>query len=648
MTLPFQVLFLIDKLPVIKKQVLYLLIVIAECISLPGSAQLSFFFNDTPLDYNRGKALIYIDSSRNRTINRYYQVAHQMVALENRSTNLNYKDQMLWLKLPLEGFDLNGELKDIMVRNPHINFLAAWLMRGDSLIYTYGLTGDHRPFSSRPAVYADYVFPVPDKYKSGSSILLLIDKRNEQLNIPIHGLSDKGLGSYNQRKNLLAGLITGLSLFLFLFSLFLYYNMRERLYIFYGMYIVAAFTYIFSDYGYLFMYFFPDHPSLADFTRPLAISLATPLYMLFILRFLSVRENLPVQYKWMVRYLILYTLIFLCSLFFLPETGTIRVILVLMMQIFQNLTSLLIIYVAWVGWRRKVAYAAYIICSTTVLLSAFSMFMLFVSGFVADNFLTRNLMNIGFSIELSILAFVLTLRFKNYKLQMESLLREVNLQQEQIYKSISDYQEKEMQRLSSLLHDSVGARLSALRLNLESTNQEPDSELAKEKISQAVADISNLADEVRVLSHNLSPLLLQEKGLVNAIQQIVSRINQSKGIYIQFENIGSRLHVPFRYELMMYNILQELIQNILKHAKASEAIIQLILEKRLISVFVEDNGRGFEKKTNKEGLGFSQIQQLVTFVNGKLAVDAEPGNGCRISIEFPILPDDFRYPNPDR
>lgn len=571
-----------------------------------------------------------------------------MVPLADRSTNLNYKDRMLWLKLPLKDFNKAGDLKEMMVRNPHINFLAAWLFQGDSLVHSYGLTGDHLPFFSRPANYADYVFPIPEKYKNSGSLLLLIDKRNEQLNIPIHGLSDKGLSEYVQRKNLLAGLITGLSLFLFLFSLFLYYNMRERLYIFYGLYIVAAFTYIFSDYGYLFMYFFPNNPSLADFTRPLAISLATPLYMLFILRFLSVRENLPVQYKWMVRYLVAYLVIFVSSLFFLPETGTIRVILVIMMQLFQNLTSLLIIYVAWVGWRRQVAYAPYIIGSTLVLLTAFSLFMLFVSGFITDNFFTRNLMNIGFSIELSILAFVLTLRFKNYKLQMERLLREVNLQQEQIYKSISDYQEREMQRLSSLLHDSVGARLSALRLNLESTNLEPDAVLAKEKIDQAVVDISNLADEVRVFSHNLSPLLLQEKGLVNAIRQIVTRINQSNGIYIQFENIGSRLHVPFRYELMMYNILQELIQNILKHAKASEAIIQLILEKRLISVFVEDNGRGFEKKTNKEGLGFSQIQQLVTFVNGKLSVDAEPGNGCRISIEFPILPDDFSYPNPDR
>ncbi|MDE3251470.1 MAG: hypothetical protein KGO92_01610, partial [Bacteroidota bacterium] len=212
------------------------------------------------------------------------------------------------------------------------------------------------------------------------------------------------------------------------------------------------------------------------------------------------------------------------------------------------------------------------------------------------------------------------------------------------YKSISDYQEKEMQRLSSLLHDSIGARLSTLRLNLEASQLEQLPDQTKDKIHTAITDISNLADEVRAFSHSLSPLLLQEKGLVNAIRQIVDKVNQSKGLFIQFENIGSRNKIPFRYELMMYNILQELIQNIIKHSGASEAIIQLILENELISVFIEDNGVGFEKSLNKSGLGYAQIQQLIIFVNGKLAVDSQPNNGCRVSIEFPILPDEFRYP----
>ncbi|HYK56370.1 MAG TPA: ATP-binding protein, partial [Flavisolibacter sp.] len=71
---------------------------------------------------------------------------------------------------------------------------------------------------------------------------------------------------------------------------------------------------------------------------------------------------------------------------------------------------------------------------------------------------------------------------------------------------------------------------------------------------------------------------------------------------------------------------------------ATEVIIQIILETELISIFVEDNGRGFDKAFVKEGLGFSQIKGLVTFVNGHFEVDSQVNKGCRISIEFPLIP----------
>jgi signal transduction histidine kinase len=472
--------------------------------------------------------------------------------------------------------------------------------------------------------------------------VFLIDKRNEQLNIPIHFVTENGFASYNRRKNLLAGLITGMGSFLFLFSFFLFYAMREKLYVYYALYILMVFFYIFSDYGYSFMYFFPKHPFPADFTRPLAISLASPLYMMFALTLLNVKQHLPGDDKWARRYLVLYIASLTISIFLMPETGLVRMVLVWLMQIYQNITAVFMLIIAIRAVRRKVPYAGFIIATSLVLLLSFFVFMQFVSGFIADTFLTRNMMNIGFTTEISILAFVLTLRFKQYKEQSEQLLRRANLQQEQIFKSISDYQEKEMQRYSSLLHDSVGARLSAIRFNLESLNLKT----ADVKLGKSIADIGELANDVRQYSHSLSPVLLQKKGLVGSVREIVDSVNDSKEIYIQFESIGSLQKVSFRYELMVYNILQELIQNILKHAQASEVIIQLILEKELIYLFVEDNGKGFNRLSIKEGLGFSQIQQLVTFVKGSLTIDAGEGNGCKVTLEFPVLPDEANQPHP--
>jgi signal transduction histidine kinase len=607
----------------------------------------ALFLNEKPLTQYNNQILVAADTSHERSVQRFNTIQNQLHPLSAVKLDLSYHDVMLWIKLPLEIFKSPQNISYLMVRNPHLNYVGAWLYNGDSLVKSFPLTGDHMQFNSRPTYHPDFLFPLPQEKTKDYSIVLLIDKRNEQVNIPIHALTEVGSLSYNRKKNIIVGLITGLSLFLFLFNLFLYYNMRERLYVFYGLYILAAFIYIFSDYGYLFMFLFPEHPFFADFARPVSISLATPLYMIFVMQLMNVKKNFPAYYKWCNRFLILYLLVFTTSIILIPYAGSLRVALLFLMQLFPNTATFLILMMSVVALRKNIPYASYVIITCILLLLCSFLFMQFISGYLYDTFFTRNLMNIAFAAELSILAFALTSRFKNYKEQLERLLRSTNKQQEQIFKSISDYQEKEAQRYSQLLHDTVGARLSAIRFNLEAFQQEHNTDKATTEIQNTVADISLLADEVRSLSHRLSPLLFQHKGLIESVEQLIQVVNKSGKISIQFESIGAHSSAPYRYELLTFNIIQELIQNIIKHADASEVIIQLIIEKEIISIFVEDNGIGFDQTLINEGLGFTQIKQLVTFVNGNLNINAQKGQGCKVSVEFPVLSDETSNPSPN-
>ena len=77
-----------------------------------------------------------------------------------------------------------------------------------------------------------------------------------------------------------------------------------------------------------------------------------------------------------------------------------------------------------------------------------------------------------------------------------------------------------------------------------------------------------------------------------------------------------------------------MIQNILKHAEADFCIIQLMLENEIISIFIEDNGKGFDEKKITDGLGFIQIKKLIAFVDGVFLINSSPNKGCKISIEF--------------
>jgi signal transduction histidine kinase len=390
------------------------------------------------------------------------------------------------------------------------------------------------------------------------------------------------------------------------------------------------------------MTLFPNNPLPADLMRPLSISLATPLYLLFCIELLRIKKEIPFYYRWMMRGLVVYFAIFLISIPFLFDIGKTRVLLQNLMQVLLTVLVLCNLCIAIIASGKKIRYAVYIIISSAFLLLTISFFVLYLSGDIVDNLFTRNLMNIGFMGEISLLAFVVSLRFKHYKEQFETLLRKSNLEQEQIFKSVTDYQEKELQRLSSLLHDSVGARLSALRFNLESGIGETGHD---SKLKNSIIEINDLANEIRMFSHNLSPVLLQKKGLREALEQFIKPINESGKLWVQFEMIGSSERTLFRYELMVYNIIQELVQNIIKHSGATEAIIQLIVEENLVSIYTEDNGKGFDSTIKKDGLGLSQIKQLVIFVNGSFQIHSSKDRGSRISIEFITLPNERKHPD---
>jgi len=180
--------------------------------------------------------------------------------------------------------------------------------------------------------------------------------------------------------------------------------------------------YIISDYGLLFMYLFPNFYQIADFTRPLAISFAAPLYALFCIQLLAIKQHMPVAYKWAMRYLFLYLMILVCGMVLMKSYGPLRIVLLWQMQIFQNLNTLLALTLAIMGIRKKLPYSIYIVVSSSVLIVCFLLFMNLMSGYLTDTFFTRNLMNIGFTVEISILAFVLTLRFRAYKEKSEALL----------------------------------------------------------------------------------------------------------------------------------------------------------------------------------------------------------------------------------
>lgn len=197
-------------------------------------------------------------------------------------------------------------------------------------------------------------------------------------------------------------------------------------------------------------------------------------------------------------------------------------------------------------------------------------------------------------------------------------------------------QEQERGRLARDLHDGLGGLLSGTKHQLSYLDPH-QSENIEEGISKSIKQIDGAVEELRRVAHNLMPDLLVKYGLEVAIQEFASRISNS-ALDIHTEFINYRNSLSEEKQLIIYRIIQELVNNAIKHANASEIIIQISQEENVLNLTVEDNGKGFDHKSLnvKKTAGFHNIESRVQFLKGTMNIISELNIGTSIELQIPI------------
>lgn len=206
-------------------------------------------------------------------------------------------------------------------------------------------------------------------------------------------------------------------------------------------------------------------------------------------------------------------------------------------------------------------------------------------------------------------------------------------QQQQLEKlqAVISGEEHERTRLARELHDGVGGMLAAIKMNISSLDRkETDNDL-----QTVVQMIEATAEEVRKTAHNLMPEALQRHNLLEALRLYCDGINNSQNLQIDIQSHTDWVRQSPSYELSVYRILQELIQNIIKHAEANHVILQFRNDDTL-HITVEDDGKGFEMTGIKEGLGLNNIRSRVAALGGEFSLESSPGRGTICYIELPF------------
>jgi len=194
-------------------------------------------------------------------------------------------------------------------------------------------------------------------------------------------------------------------------------------------------------------------------------------------------------------------------------------------------------------------------------------------------------------------------------------------------------QERERQRISRDLHDRLGTTLTSVKLYVQSSRVYPDG------IAEHARKIDLLLDEavndIRGISHDMSPAILQKYGLVEAVKDLkdTAEAGGTMRVRLQLRDAGL---LPAGAAAEVYYILKELLHNAVKHSGADELFIQLMEEDRIVYLTVEDNGTGFDRTAITHGIGLTNIEARVHKLNAVFTIDSYPGKGTCFSFTIPL------------
>ena len=234
----------------------------------------------------------------------------------------------------------------------------------------------------------------------------------------------------------------------------------------------------------------------------------------------------------------------------------------------------------------------------------------------------------------ALLLFFFFSRKKIVEKEMEKKNLEITHQKE-IIQSIIITQEDERKRIAQDLHDDISSKLNVITLN---ANLLKDGDLSAEEYSFVNNNILNTTDKTlesaRKIAHNLLPPILAEFGLKDALEELADSFNNSKKIVIQYYIEYPKLYLPPEKELHLFRILQELINNSIRHGKAKNSTLSIAIENNNLLFKYTDNGIGFNSnsKEHRRGLGMKNIESRVALLQGNYHIYSEENKGFKISV----------------
>ncbi|MCB2222311.1 MAG: tetratricopeptide repeat protein [Bacteroidetes bacterium] len=240
----------------------------------------------------------------------------------------------------------------------------------------------------------------------------------------------------------------------------------------------------------------------------------------------------------------------------------------------------------------------------------------------------------------AIVLFIFSISFiqqRNRKNRIISEQRIIQLKEEKkllAARSIVEGQEEERKRIAKELHDGLGVLLSSAKMHFSSL--EVKNERNQTVISTATKLLEQATTDVRRISHNMMPGLLTRFGLFEAVEDLLEQVDEMEGIQVDYQFHGEEVRMVENTEIMLYRIIQEMINNTLKYAQAENIKLEINLVDHALHIIYKDDGKGFnlDEKLGTKSMGLTSIQSRVKYLEGSILIDTAPGRGVEYSIDI--------------
>jgi signal transduction histidine kinase len=546
-----------------------------------------------------------------------------------------------WLRTTLPEQLSDQPMTILEIPGQIFNFIDVWFRYSDGEIEHY-YAGDRYPYISRAVKHASTAFPIPKNVNG--PIDILIRARNEtthSMNFAAQVWPEQSWQNYLMAKRAWYGVFMGAVLALCLYNLFLAYTLRDSSYLFYVGYVLCLSFSVMLLSGLAEEYLWPEG-------KPAPMVLATTgigtfLAVGFVNQFLKIKASRPRLY-WMST--LVSALALICGLILVfsrhlplvPAEYSTRIVHLLML-----ISAIYFIGTSLVSYFSGVTQARFLALSMFAMLACMLVYFSYTYGFVAYNSVIGHALEFGTLADGILLSLALADRITILTRDKQLAERAAFDAHKNLSKQLIFAREKERQKLSEVLHDSIGHAVLVLKNNLQSHSNSLEKQTSSamqghtETLDEEIGQCAEIMSDIRRLSHDLHPHILQRLGLAAAIDATFERALEPVGIKwdLDIETLPSELESEL--EITVYRVIQEGLTNILKHANATEVECSIHATPENIQCKLSDNGIGFDPTSiNGDSLGLQESIARIQLLGGRFKVKSVLGQGTTVQFELPI------------